>query len=100
MVAGIHLYPISAEFVKKWANEISEKLNAKSPATHYHALILMREIKKQDKNSFLKILLNLTKEGTSSGIAAVQLIRFIRELILKTELDPQIEKFFADFLNK
>ena len=32
-----------------------EKINSKSSTTHYHALILLKEIKKQDKNSFLKV---------------------------------------------
>lgn len=100
LMAGVHLYPQNAEFVKKWTNEIQEKLNTQSPATHYHALILMREIRKQDKNSFLKILVNLSKDGGSNGIAAVQLIRFIREFVLSGELDSQNERAFVDFLNK
>ena len=33
-----------------------EKLSSKSSTTHYHALILLKEIKKQDKNSFLKVI--------------------------------------------
>ncbi len=56
LLAGIHLFPQNVEFVKRWANEIQDKLNASSPETHYHALILLREIRRQDKNALLKVL--------------------------------------------
>ena len=91
LLAGVHLYPSNAEFVKKWSNEIQEKLNSRSPQTHYHALILLKEIRKQDRNSFLKVLINLCKENECTGVAGVQLIRYIREMI-NDELDSQNEK--------
>jgi coatomer protein complex subunit gamma len=100
LLAGIQLFPHAPDFVKKWTNEIMEKLHPKSTATHYHALILLQEIRKQDRNSFLKVLINLAKEGTTNSLASVQMIRFIREVILSNELDPQNEKIFIDFLNK
>jgi len=54
-MAGVHLVSQNADLVKRWTNEITEKLNSKSPQTQYHALILIKEIRKQDKNSFLKV---------------------------------------------
>jgi len=99
LLAGVHLYPSNAEFVKKWSNEIQEKLNSRSPQTHYHALILLKEIRKQDRNSFLKVLINLCKENECTGVAGVQLIRYIREMV-NDELDQQNEKIFVDFLGK
>ena len=95
LLAGVHLYPSNAEFVKKWSNEIQEKLNSRSPQTHYHALILLKEIRKQDRNSFLKVLINLCKENECTGVAGVQLIRYIREMV-NDELDSQNEKVKDD----
>jgi len=46
LTAGIHLFAENQELVKKWANEVSDKLNSKIMQTHYHALQLMHEIKK------------------------------------------------------
>lgn len=51
--------------VKKWGNEVMEKLNSKEPATKFHALILLSQIKKKDKVSFKKVLDNLMKENLS-----------------------------------
>jgi len=86
------LFPGNVEFVKKWSNEIQEKLNSSTPETHYHALILLREIKRQDKNALLKVILNLCKEGKSGNLASVQLIRIIKDMVLNGEIDQNNEK--------
>ena len=61
LLAGIHLFPQNVEFVKRWANEIQDRLSSSSPDTHYHALILLREIRKQDRNALLKVIFLLYK---------------------------------------
>jgi hypothetical protein len=35
LIAGVHLYQNNAEMIKKWSNEVMEKLNAKSNNTHF-----------------------------------------------------------------
>jgi len=100
LLAGIHLFPENVEFVRKWSNEIQEKLNSSTPETHYHALILLREIKRQDKNALLKVILNLCKDGKSGNLAAVQLIRIIKEMVLQGEIDQQNEKELVDYLDR
>lgn len=100
LLSGIHLYPQNSEFVKKWANEIQEKLNSSSPETHYHALILLKEIKKADKTALLKVILNMCKDGKSNNLASIQLIRFIKEVILTSEIDQQNEKDLVEFLER
>lgn len=100
LLAGIHLFPQNVEFVKRWTNEIQERLSSSSPETHYHALILLREIRKQDKNALLKVILNLCKDGKSGNLASVQLIRFIKELVVSGDIDQQNEKDFTDYLDR
>lgn len=91
LLSGLHIFPQNRELVRKWSNEVLEKLTSKYQACHYHALILLHEIKKQDAMSFIKVLANLTKENTTS-IATVQLIRFIKEVLLNQDVDMATEK--------
>jgi hypothetical protein len=58
----------------------------------------MHEIKKSDKTSFGKILSQLMKESSSSmmPLASVQLIRFVKEMLLKNDHDQSL----VDFLEK
>lgn len=69
-----------------------EKLTTENQNNHYHALILLHEIKRKDKMSFIKVLTNLTKDNNLNSIATVQLIRFIKEVLLNEEIDTNIEK--------
>ena len=91
LLSGLHIFPGNRDLVKKWSNEILEKLTSKHVPCHYHALILLHEIKKQDTMSFIKVLVSLTKENTSI-IASVQLIRFIKEVLQSQEVDIVTEK--------
>lgn len=98
LLSGLHIYPQNRDLVKKWSNEILEKLSSKHQACHYHSLILLHEIKKQDTMSFIKVLLNLTKE-TTTDIATVQLIRFIKEFLLTQDIGSSAtEKVFINLL--
>lgn len=81
LLAGIQLFPQHSDFVKKWQNEVMDRLNPKHGNNHFHAIILLHEIKKADKNAFTKILINLTRESLQ-GLATVQLIRFVKEILL------------------
>ena len=96
LLSGLHIYPQNKDLVKKWSNEILEKLTSKYQACHYHALLLMHEIKKQDMMSFIKVLVGLTKEQTTQ-IATVQLIRFIKEILLNQEVEIITEKVIMRF---
>lgn len=66
--------------MRKWANEVAERLNSKYPQNSFHALCLLHEIKNNDKVTFTKILMQLTKE-TLVPIANMQIIRFIKEIL-------------------
>ena len=94
LLSGLHIFPQNKDLVRKWSNEILEKLSSKYQPCHYHALILLHEIKKQDNISFIKVLVNLTKENTTN-IATVQLIRFIKEFLINQDIDSaSTEKVF------
>lgn len=75
--------------VRKWAKEVTERLNSKEPATKFHSLILIYEIRKKDSNAVKKVLYALMKENLSE-LAMVQLIRFIATYV--EDLDHSSEE--------
>lgn len=62
LLSGMQLLSNHDDLVRKWSNEINDRLNSKNINNHYHALILLHEIKKNDKNSFTKVLINCTNQ--------------------------------------
>lgn len=80
LLSGIQLFAQHEEMVRKWTNEVSEKLGSKEQATKFHALMLLYEIKKKDSNAFKKVLNTLIKESLPE-LATVQLIRIVREYV-------------------
>jgi coatomer protein complex subunit gamma len=66
--------------VKKWTDQVSEKLSSKEPATKFHALILLYDIKEKDTNAFKRVLNALVKENLPE-LATIQLIRIFREFV-------------------
>ncbi|KRX03144.1 Coatomer/clathrin adaptor appendage, Ig-like subdomain [Pseudocohnilembus persalinus] len=99
LLAGIQLHQDNSEMVKKWQNEVIDKLASKFVNNHFHALILLHEIKKADKNSFTKILVNCLKENFKP-LATIQLIRFVKEILQVQQVDEQTEQKMIDFLNR
>ena len=90
---------------KSWINEISEKLNSSLSEENlltFHTLLLLKEIKKNDKlfliKTFTKIAENSGSRSQRSQFAICQLIRFITELLLKGDLDENAKKCFHSFL--
>lgn len=80
LIAGLQIFRISPDFIRKWANEVADRLNSKYPQNGFHALLLLHEIKNNDKITFTKILLQLTKENLVP-IGNMQIIRFIKEIL-------------------
>ena len=97
LLAGIQTLKVNPEIVKKWSNEIQDRLSGKYPLNNFHAIILLHEIKKNDHVTFTKLLLNLTKEATVP-IATVQIIRFVKEMIVSGDVDQSYEKLFLEYL--
>ena len=89
---------------KTWINEISEKLNSSLGEENlltFHTLLLLKEIKKNDKLFLIKIFCKIAENSSSrSQFAICQLIRFITELLLKGDLEKNTEKTFIVFLER
>ncbi|KAL4445701.1 hypothetical protein ABPG74_006252 [Tetrahymena malaccensis] len=104
ILAAIQLFPQHSESIKKLSSDVTAALqNNKTQSTiHFHAQILLHEIKKQDRNSYIKILLEQTKDaiGNSGHFSTIQLIRFIKEVLLTSDLDQTTERAFIDYLTR
>jgi coatomer subunit gamma len=75
---------------RPWISEITDKLNtsiSQSNLVTFHTLLLLREIKDNDKLYLLKTYLNLSQSGMRSQFATCQLIRYIVEFINRGQVD-------------
>ena len=90
---------------KSWINEISEKLNSSLGEENlltFHTLLLLKELKKNDKlfliKIFTKIVDNSGSRNQKSQFAICQLIRYITELLKKGDLEQNVKTNFIHFL--
>lgn len=74
------------EMIRKWGADITDKLNSKDAFVQYHALLLIGDVKKKDINSLRKLLFGLMKQNLT-GIAVVQYLRMLRDLIKDLDYD-------------
>jgi hypothetical protein len=77
---------------KQWISEISDKLNSSVSMPNlltFHTLLLLHEIKENDKLYLMKTYLNLCQAGLKSQFASCQLIRYIIEILKKGEVEDQ-----------
>ena len=89
---------------KTWVNEISEKLNSSLSEENlltFHTLLLLKEIKKNDKLFLIKIFCKIADSSNSrSQFAICQLIRFITEFLKKDDLESNVQNTFFSFLER
>ena len=90
---------------KTWINEISEKLNSSLGEENlltFHTLLLLKEIKKNDKLFLIKIFSKITDSigarNQRSQFALCQLIRYIAELLKSGDLEQNVKDNFCRFL--
>ena len=90
---------------KTWINEISEKLNSSLGEENlltFHTLLLLKEIKKNDKLFLIKIFSKITDSigarNQRSQFALCQLIRYIAELLKGGDLEQNVKDNFCRFL--
>jgi len=103
LVAGLHLFPMSPEIIKKWASDVQAKLNANTKECTQHAMRLLYEIKEQDRGALSKIILGLIKQSLKSTLAHVQLIKLCRDTLNTNEdyvIDQNIYEFLENSLHK
>ena len=89
---------------KTWVNEISEKLNSSLGEENlltFHTLLLLKEVKKNDKLFLIKIFSKIAESSSSkSQFAICQLIRFLTELLMKGDLEKSNKTTFFSFLER
>ena len=75
---------------KQWISEIDQKLSSSLSQTNlltFHTLILLHEIKENDRLYLMKTYLNLCQGGIKSQFATCQLIRYIVDILKKGEIE-------------
>lgn len=89
---------------KSWISEISDKLTTSIGQENlltFHTLLLLKQIKENDKLFLIKIYSKLGDNSSSkSQFARCQLIRYISEIMRKEELEPNVVNNFNSFLER
>eukprot|EP00771_Trimastix_marina_P003854 gnl/Trimastix_PCT/565.p1 GENE.gnl/Trimastix_PCT/565~~gnl/Trimastix_PCT/565.p1 ORF type:complete len:907 (+),score=336.02 gnl/Trimastix_PCT/565:364-2721(+) len=83
LIGAYRLMRHNPEAVRRWVSEISEAVNRSNTLCQYHALALLRELKRNDPLSVTKLLNQLVRGWMPSPLAHVMLIRAIGD-VLKT----------------
>lgn len=100
LISGIILFDRAPENIKKWSNDIQDKLNSTDPQIVYLALVLMTLIKSNDLFSASRILqMMMSKDLRKMSLAHCQLIREMKRLLLSEELDTKTHIAFMNYLS-
>jgi coatomer subunit gamma len=101
---GLKLCRSHPDVVKKWVTEVQEKLTSKNSTIHFHAMLLLYEMKKNDTLALSKFFETMMGLTSKSPLAQTQLIRFIRFSLKTSRFEAgtmtNIERFLADCLKK
>ncbi|KAM3147011.1 hypothetical protein pb186bvf_000727 [Paramecium bursaria] len=92
LLSGLHIYLKYSNVVSSWLKEIKEALDNKN----VHALILFYQIQKQDKNLFLKALLQMIKNKHEPDFM-MNILRFIKNILFAHKYMPDL-KFYEEEL--
>ena len=89
---------------KSWISEITDKLTTSIGQENlltFHTLLLIKQIKTNDKLFLIKIYLKLIESYSyKSQFAKSQLIRYISEMLVHEEMNQDISNQFQAFLEK
>ena len=101
---GLKLCRTHPDIVKKWVTEVQEKLLSKNSTIHFHAMVLLFEMKKNDLLALSKFFEAMIASSIKSPLAQMQLIRFIRYSLKTMKFEgstlSNIEKYLADSLKR
>jgi len=98
LLTGLKLSKSHPEVVKKWVTEVQEKLNSKNFNVHYHAMLLLYEMKKNDPLALSKFFESMIGANLKSPLARTQLIRFMRISLKNIPFDKSILQKIGNFL--
>ena len=94
-----------SDFAKSWIRELTDKINSSISLPNlqtFHLLILLNEIKQNDKLFLMKLFTNLCSPNLKSQFARCQLIRYIIGMIRRGEIEDQktfnVIKFFVKLI--
>ena len=89
---------------KSWISEITDKLTTSIGQENlltFHTLLLIKQIKTNDKLFLIKIYLKLIESYSyKSQFAKSQLIRYISEMLVHEEMNQDVSMQFQAFLEK
>ncbi|KAL3314226.1 Coatomer subunit gamma-2 [Cichlidogyrus casuarinus] len=91
-----HMMRTSPDLVRKWSNEVQEAANSTKPMVQYHAIGLLYQIKKNDRQAITKMIHKFTRLSSRSPYAHCLLIRIVARQIAEDGLDQSRDLF--DFL--
>lgn len=78
LVAGIHLFKLGPDVIRRWVNEVQEAVSAaRSKMSQYHALHLLYLIKRHDRLAITKVVSALARAPPKSALAQCLLVRFV-----------------------
>ena len=104
LYVSLKLCKTHAEIVKKWVTEVQEKLSSKNSTIHFHAMLLLYQMKKNDYLALSKFFDSMMNLNLKSPLAQTQLIRFIRVTLKAIRFEPttmgNIEKFLVESLKR
>ena len=102
LYVSLKLCKTHAEVVKKWLTEVQEKLSSKCSMIHFHAILLLYQMKKNDCLALSKFFDSMMNLNLNSPLAQTQLIRFIRVTLKSVRFESStmgnIEKFLVGCL--
>jgi len=81
-----------SDFAKAWIRELSDKVHSAISQTNlqtFHLMILLNEIKQNDKLFLMKLFQTLCSPNLKSQFARCQLIRYIIGMIQRGEIEDQ-----------
>lgn len=104
LYVSLKLCKTHAEIVKKWVTEVQEKLSSKNSTIHFHAMLLLYQMKKNDNLALSKFFDSMMNLNLKSPLAQTQLVRFIRMSLKTLRFESgtmsNIEKYLVECLKR
>jgi len=83
LVSALHLIktPSNVQIIKRWVSEIQTASSSRDAMVQYHAVLLMYQLKKQDRLAVKKLVQSTAAASSSSALTKVALVRYAASLM-------------------
>eukprot|EP00217_Crustomastix_stigmatica_P014394 CAMPEP_0183795972 /NCGR_PEP_ID=MMETSP0803_2-20130417/6653_1 /TAXON_ID=195967 /ORGANISM="Crustomastix stigmata, Strain CCMP3273" /LENGTH=902 /DNA_ID=CAMNT_0026040537 /DNA_START=42 /DNA_END=2746 /DNA_ORIENTATION=- len=98
LASGVQLMHLNSDIVKRWSSEVQEAVQSKQPQVQFHALMLLHQIRQNDRLAVSKLVTQLTRGSIRSPLAQCLLIRYVSQVIAESAAPATGERPFYDFL--